>query len=128
MQDGRCRVKRAHHDLQVWQLGMQLVKDVYAITHGFPDAERFGLSSQMRRAAVSIPSNIAEGAARQGDPEFLRFLFIARGSLCELETQVMIAHDLGFFAANEAIMDRINELFARLNALIRSIQNKARES
>ncbi len=64
----------------------------------------------------------------QGDPEFLRFLFIARDSLCELETQVMIAHNLGFFATNEAIMNRINELFTRLNAPIRFIQNKARES
>jgi len=117
-------MKRKHHDLQVWQLGMKLVKDVYAMTGGFPDAEKFGLCSQMQRAAVSIPSNIAEGAARTGNREFLHFLSIARGSLCELETQLMISKELGYTDDSAKIMLVINELFAKLCALMTSVKNK----
>jgi four helix bundle protein len=79
-------MKRRHHDLQVWMEGMSLAKDVYAATASFPKEEIYGLTSQMRRAAVSLPSNIAEGAARGSKKEFLQFLVIARGSLMELET------------------------------------------
>jgi four helix bundle protein len=76
-----------HKDLDVWKKSMNLVVLIYDITSKFPSDERFGLTSQMRRAAVSIPSNIAEGAARKGDKEFIQFLMIALGSLSELETQ-----------------------------------------
>lgn len=117
-------MKRAHHDLQVWQLGMRLVKDIYALTAGFPDHERFGLCSQMQRAAVSIPSNIAEGAARSGDREFLQFLSIARGSLSELETQVMICSELAYVREDKEVLDLINETYAKLSALITSIRNR----
>jgi len=87
-------VKRVHHDLKAWQEAMSLVKMIYESTNSFPAEENFGLKSQIRRAAVSIPSNIAEGAARTGSKEFLQFLSISRGSLSEVETQLLIAKDL----------------------------------
>ena len=86
-----------HKDLDVWKKGMELVERVYSMSRAFPDSERFGLTSQIRRAAVSIPSNISEGAARKSDKELLQFLSIAIGSLAELETQYLIAIRLGFF-------------------------------
>lgn len=85
-----------HKDLLVWQHGIRLVSLIYSATDGFPDREGYGLTSQMRRAAISIPSNIAEGAARQSSKEFIQFLYIALGSLSELETQCIIAENLGF--------------------------------
>ena len=88
---------RPHHDIKVWQLGKQLVLHVYRVTRDLPDEETYGLQSQLRRAAVSIPSNIAEGAARGSQADFLRFLYMARGSLEELDTQMEIASDLGYF-------------------------------
>jgi len=122
MEDAGRTVKRQHHNLQAWQLGMTLVKDIYAVTRLFPESEKFGLCSQMQRAAVSIPSNISEGAARTGDREFLHFLSIARGSLCELETQVMISKELGYITDNSKLLELINKLFAMLSALITSIK------
>ena len=79
-------MKRKHHDLNVWQESMQLVKDIYSVTATFPREEIYTLTSQMRRAAISVPSNIAEGVARTSNKELLQFLSIARGSLSELET------------------------------------------
>jgi len=125
--DVRREMKRKHHDLQVWQLGMSLVKDIYTMTKLFPDSEKFGLCSQMQRAAVSIPSNISEGAARSGDKEFLHFLSIARGSLCELETQVIIARELEYASgSDDTVMANINELFAKLSALMSAIKSKVK--
>jgi len=83
-------VRRAHKDLRVWQSAIALVEDVYRLTSTFPRDEQFGLTSQMRRAAVSVPSNIAEGSARQTTKELLHFLSIAAGSLAELDTQLRI--------------------------------------
>jgi four helix bundle protein len=91
-----------HKDLDVWKKSMDLVETIYKLTQTFPDAEKFGLTSQMRRAAVSIPSNIAEGAARKGDKELIHFLHIALGSLSELETQYLIAIRLEFIKSEEA--------------------------
>jgi four helix bundle protein len=85
-----------HKDLDVWKKSMDLVETIYKLTQTFPDTEKFGIKSQMRRAAVSIPSNIAEGAARKGDKELTHFLYISIGSLSELETQYLIAVRLGF--------------------------------
>lgn len=91
---------KPHEQLETWKVSMNLVKSVYDLTAGFPPEERFGLSQQMRRAAVSIPSNVAEGAARSHAKEYLHFLAIARGSLAELETQLQIAVMLGFADAD----------------------------
>ena len=117
---------RSHQKLDVWQAAMSLVKQVYQVTASFPKAEIYGLISQMRRAAVSIPSNISEGAARLGDREFLKFLFIARGSLSELETQILIAKDLGFLSENNALLFQTDKVFALLGGLINSIQERVR--
>ncbi len=91
-----------HKDLDVWKKSMDLVVKVYQITQLFPETEKYGLTSQMRRAAVSIPSNIAEGAARKGDKELMQFLYISIGSLSELETQYLIAIRLEFITKVDA--------------------------
>jgi four helix bundle protein len=85
---------KSYKDLLVWQKSMALVKDMYRLTHSFPPDERFGLVSQLRRAAVSVPSNIAEGQSRHTSGEFVQFLSHAEGSLAELETQILIAVEL----------------------------------
>ncbi len=113
--------ERPHARLEVWRDAMQLVEAVYAYSAGFPDQERFGLTSQVRRSAVSVPSNIAEGAARRSTPEFLRFLSMARGSLAELDTQVQIATRLGMAPRDGALDELIDRTFAKLNAFIRSL-------
>ena len=90
-----------YRDLKVWQLAMELAEDVYKLCAEFPRQEIYGLRSQLQRAAVSIPSNIAEGQARNTNKEFGYFLGIARGSLAELETQIMLAQRLGYLAAEK---------------------------
>jgi four helix bundle protein len=105
----------------VWRDAIALVESVYRWSSEFPESERFGLTSQVRRAAVSVPSNIAEGAARRSTGEYLHFLSIARGSLSELDTQPQIAQRLGFTPANPNLTEQVDRTFARLNALIRSI-------
>ncbi|MCZ8230485.1 four helix bundle protein [Flavobacterium sp.] len=99
-----------HKDLEVWKKSMDLVLQVYQITNLFPDTEKFGLTSQMRRAAVSIPSNIAEGAARKSDKEFIQFLYIALGSLAEVETQYLIAIRLQYLNEDLKVDNSINEV------------------
>ncbi len=88
-------------DLVAWKKGMELAREVYRATAHFPDSERYGLTSQMRRAAVAVPSSIAEGQGRFSNQEFKHYLRNVKGSLCELETQALLAHDLGFFGADE---------------------------
>jgi four helix bundle protein len=116
--------KRPHEDLDVWQEAMALVESIYACSSRFPDSERFGLTSQIRRSAVSIPSNIAEGAARKSRPELIRFLSIARGSLSELDTQLQIAVRLKFVDLQPATNERIDSLFAKLTALMNSLEKR----
>jgi len=87
---------RNHKDLEVWKKSMDLVSNIYKITESFPNKELYGLTNQIRRAAVSVPSNIAEGAARSSKKEFIQFLYIALGSLSELETQIIIANRLEY--------------------------------
>src|SRR5512141_1943536 len=87
---------RSYRDLIAWQKAIALVTEIYRSTHHFPDHERFGLTSQLRRVAVSVPSNVAEGQGRQSTGEFKQFLGHARGSLLEVETQVFIAENLGY--------------------------------
>ena len=117
-------MKRKHHDLHVWQEAGVLVKDVYTVTKQFPREEIYALTSQMRRAAVSVPSNISEGAARTTKKEFLQFLSIARGSLSELETQVLLAGDLGYLDDNKLLLSRIERSFGLLGGLINSVQKR----
>jgi four helix bundle protein len=110
---------RPHHELRVWQDAMTLVTKLYQLTAGFPVDERFGLTSQMRRAGVSVPSNIAEGAARGSRKDFLRFLMMARGSLSELDTQARIAGALAF-CEKDALIDDIENLQGALGSLIKA--------
>ncbi|MBS0457068.1 MAG: four helix bundle protein [Proteobacteria bacterium] len=116
--------KRPHEELDVWREAMALVESIYACSSRFPDSERFGLTSQIRRSAVSIPSNIAEGAARRSTPELLRFLAIARGSLSELDTQLQIAIRLLYAATDPAIAEQVDSLFAKLTALIHALERR----
>lgn len=115
-----------HEDLDVWKQSVDLAASIYQVTRTFPDEERFGLVSQMRRAAVSIPSNIAEGAARQGNKEFLQFLHIAAGSASELATQLVIANRIEIGNQNElaALKQSLTKVAMLLQGLIRSIKAK----
>jgi four helix bundle protein len=92
---------RNYKELKVWEKSYQLCLEVYRITKGFSKIEIYGLISQMRRAALSIPSNIAEGYGRKTLSDYLRFLYIAYGSMCELETQIMLSGDLGYLNENQ---------------------------
>lgn len=113
---------RKHQQLRVWQEAMDLVVSIYSMTSSFPTSERYGLSSQMQRAAVSVPSNIAEGAARGSKPDFLRFLYIARGSLSELETQCQIALRLEYVSDISFLESAINSVFSQLGGLIKHLK------
>ena len=117
---------RNYKDLKVWEKSYQLCLGVYQATKGFPKYEIYGLTSQMRRAAVSIPSNIAEGYGRKTTPEYLRFLYIAYGSTCELETQILLSGDLGYLEENNLskVQENLREVERMLKALIRSLENK----
>ena len=99
-----------HKDLDIWKKSMDLVEAIYALTKSFPTDEKFGLTNQIRRAVVSIPSNIAEGSTRKGDKEFIQFLYIALGSLSEVETQYLIAVRLKYSKENTDLEDKINEV------------------
>lgn len=112
---------RSHKKLEVWQESILLVKLIYNMTKKFPREELYGLTSQMRRSAVSIPSNIAEGAARNSKREFLYYLIVARGSLSELETQLIISKELGYEQDNN-IYDQLEKVFALLSGLINSLK------
>jgi four helix bundle protein len=116
--------QRAHRKLDVWKTSMDFVKDIYQITDKFPGSELYGLTSQMRRAAVSIPSNLAEGAARKGTKEFKQFLNIAQGSASELDTQVELALLLGFINSDDhrGLMDMLTQISKMLYGLSRSIK------
>lgn len=105
---------------------MDLVTEVYRLTQNFPDAERFGLVSQLRRASVSVPSNIAEGYGRGSTADYVRFLRASRGSLYEADTQLLIASRLGFISQSEyeGILERINDCGRLLAALIRTLNEK----
>jgi four helix bundle protein len=109
---------RPHYNLEAWKESMALVKAVYQASQNFPKEEIYGLTSQIRRAAVSVPSNLAEGAARSGQREFSQFLSIARGSLSELETQLLIEAELGYLTQPHPIfplLDRVSKLITGLH-------------
>jgi len=115
---------KGHRDLRVWQESIGLVKDIYTLTGQFPEEEKFGLVTQMRRSAVSIPSNIAEGAARGSQREFAQFLVIARGSLSELETQLIIAKELNYLSDISGIENRVQAIFLLLAGLLNKVKKK----
>ena len=119
---------RHYRDLLVWQKALSWVELVYAATREWPSDERFGLISQVRRACVSVPSNIAEGCARRSTPEFLRFLSIARGSLAEVETQLIIAQRLTYLeaAALTRLLDSADEISRMLSGLISKLEERTK--
>ena len=115
-----------YKELKVWQKSYQLCLAIYKATKMFPKIEDFSLTSQMRRSALSIPSNIAEGYGRKTTPEYLRFLYIAYGSTCELETQLLLSGDLGYLNKESlsGLHRDIGEVERMLKALIKSLGNK----
>jgi four helix bundle protein len=118
---------QSYRDLLVWQKSMQLVTEIYRLTDGFPKVEQFGLCAQLRRAVVSIPSNIAEGQGRNSPKEFVYHLSVAYGSLMEAETQIQIAANLSYVSQVEAdkLIAQAAEVGRMLNGLSRSLaQNK----
>jgi len=115
-----------HRDLVVWQKAMRLAAEVHRATAAFPRSEIFGLTSQIRRAAVSIPSNLAEGSARRTTPDFIAFLHVARGSQAELDTQLRLAHDFGYLA-DDAFLTLIcntEEIGRLLTAVIAGLRRR----
>jgi four helix bundle protein len=119
----------SYQDLKVWQLSMDLAEQIYCLSESFPKHEVYQLSSQMQRAAVSIPSNIAEGHARESTKEFLRYLSIALGSLAELETQVILAQRRAYIKKEELLstLSKTNETGKMLRGLQRSLKAKLRD-
>ena len=114
---------RSHKDLDVWKEAMQLVKGVYRLSAILPREETYGLVAQMRRAAVSVPSNIAEGAARDSSKEFIQFLYVSLGSLSELETQLILAKEI-FSCDTSSLESSIERLRKMLIGLIKSLRKR----
>lgn len=114
----------SYNEIKAWQLSMELVTLVYRLTEKFPQNEMFGLTNQLRRAAVSIPSNIAEGFGRNSNGDFAHFLAIANGSLCEVETQLIIAKSLGF--VNEESYNYMTEKTLECGKTLRSFWKSVR--
>lgn len=120
---------QSYRDLQAWRKSISLVKEIYSTTKSFPADERFGLISQLRRAAVSVPSNIAEGQARYSQCEFMKFLSHARGSLAEVETQLTINAELGYLSVQQQqqLESSCSELNRILNGLYASIELRSKD-
>jgi hypothetical protein len=119
---------QSYRDLKVWQNSMALVEGCYRLTQGFPKEEIYGLSSQLRRAAVSIPANIAEGYGRGSRPTYLHFLKIAQGSLKELETHLLLSHRLGLTSTllSEPLLDQCDQLGRMLGTMIRKFETETK--
>ena len=115
---------KSHKDLEVWKVSVEFVTDLYRLTNSFPKSELFSLTNQIRRAAISIPSNIAEGAGRKNTKEFIQFLYIALGSLSELETQLLIAKNIDYLTDDQIDTDKIRSIRVLLSSLIRALTNK----
>ena len=114
---------KTHKDLDVWKKSMDLVEEVYRFTQGFPDREKYGLINQIRRCAISVPSNIAEGSARNTSKETTQFCYISLGSLAELETQLLIAERLKYYESTD-ILDNVIEIRRMLLGLIKYLKSK----
>jgi four helix bundle protein len=123
---GSSEMLKNYKELNVWQKSYELCLKMYRITAKFPNEERYGLTSQIRRSGVSIPSNIAEGYGRKTTLDYIRMLYISYGSVCELETQILLAGDLGFIEKGELDTAKkdIAEIERMLKALIKSLENK----
>ena len=115
---------KSYKDLELWKVAMDFVIDIYHITEVFPSSEKFGLTNQIRRSAVSIPSNIAEGAGRRNTREFIHFLYISNGSLSELETQLEIAFRLKYIKDLEPCLQKIMLIRKMLIKLIQALNKK----
>ncbi|MDO9464623.1 MAG: four helix bundle protein [bacterium] len=115
---------KTHKDLDVWKSSMSLVEEVYNITREYPQEEKFSLINQIRRASVSVPSNIAEGAARNSTKEFIQFLYIALGSLSELETQLLLSQRLGYLSDKKEIFANVEQIRRMLLGLIKFLKGK----
>lgn len=124
---GPYRTIRDFTELRVWQLAMDLAASIYRLTRSFPSEVRFGLVSQLRRAAVSIPSNIAEGNARNSTADYLRFLRMSRGSLAEVKTQLLLAARLGMLEGSVAAktLQEVDDLMRQLTAMYTAIERSA---
>jgi four helix bundle protein len=107
-------------ELRVWQLGMDLAERIYILTDSFPKSETYGLTSQIRRSAVSVPSNLAEGHGRNSTKEFLQFIAIAFGSICELETQILLSHRFKYIETDD--LEKILALLTETSKTIRGLQ------
>jgi four helix bundle protein len=115
---------KSYKDLEVWKKSLDFALAVYQMTLKFPPYEQYGLSSQLRRAAVSIPSNLAEGASRNSTKEFIHFLYIANGSLSEVETQLEIADRLNYFDNLTSLIENIKHIRKMLINLIQALKSK----
>lgn len=115
---------RSYRELKVWQRAMDVVEQVYTLTEGFPDSERYSLTQQIRRTAVSIPSNIAEGNARRSTKDYARFMSIAIGSLAELETQIEIASRVDYLGDEQA--SGLHSELVEIGRMLRAIESKLR--
>ena len=125
LKDLTMNTLKTHRDLDVWKLSMDLVIDLYTITATFPVSEKFGLVSQIRRAGVSICSNIAEGAARSHFKEFVQFLYISLGSVAEVETQRDIALRLGYLQSTDSRQEMLDRIRRMLVGLIKHVTRNA---
>ena len=123
---GSSEMLKNYKDLKVWQKSYKLCLEVYRITAKFPKEEKYGLTSQIRRSAVSIASNIAEGNGRQTTKDYIRMPYISYGSVCELETQILLSGDLDLIEKGElaTLKNDIAEIERMLKALIKSLENK----
>ena len=115
---------RTHKDLNVWKKALNFVTTIYSITDNFPKSEKFGLTNQIRRASVSIPSNIAEGSARNHNKEFIQFLYISLSSAAEVDTQLRISENLKFIDHDKSkeLLDELESISKMLQGLLRSIK------
>ncbi len=114
---------KSYRELLIWKKGIELVKEIYGLVRRFPKEELYGLGNQLRRSSISIPSNIAEGQARQSAREFKQFLFIALGSLAEVDTQLVIAGELGFVVVHDVqrLEEEVTELRKMISGLVRKL-------
>jgi len=113
----------SHKDLEVWKKSISLVREIYSVTKIFPSEERFGITQQMRRSAISVQSNIAEGSGRNSKKEFIQFLSIAQGSLAELETQIIISRELNYISGADSFDSQIKLIRIMIKRLSEKLSN-----